>query len=174
MHAMLKALAPSKNELMLGPRVPAASGMPRTSKLIEMGWRPRTSLRDGLALHLGAVLVGHLHPRHRARRRGVARRGRPPDGAAAYGRRVLRPLRRPHPRAAGRRLRGPPIADAARASFASLDLDEDQAGDVRVGRGLDLTLPGDGPHAVFAPGGQFLALDEQRGQQARSVAVFVG
>jgi tRNA pseudouridine55 synthase len=67
-----------------------------------------------------------------------------------------------------------PIADAARASFASLDLDEDQAGDVRVGRGLDLTLPGDGPHAVFAPDGQFLALYEQRGQQARSVAVFVG
>ncbi len=67
-----------------------------------------------------------------------------------------------------------PIADAARASFASLDLDEDQAGDVRVGRGLDLTLPGDGPHAVFAPDGQFLALYEQRGQQARSLAVFVG
>ena len=66
-----------------------------------------------------------------------------------------------------------PIADAARASFASLDLDEDQAGDVRVGRGLDLTLPGDGPHAVFAPDGQFLALYEQRGQQARPVAVFV-
>ena len=66
-----------------------------------------------------------------------------------------------------------PIADAARASFASVDLDEDQAGDVRVGRALDLTLPGDGPHAVFAPGGQFLALYEQRGQQARPVAVFV-
>lgn len=66
-----------------------------------------------------------------------------------------------------------PIADAARASFASLDLDEEQAGDVRVGRGLDLTLPGDGPHAVFAPDGQFLALYEQRGQQARPVAVFV-
>jgi tRNA pseudouridine55 synthase len=66
-----------------------------------------------------------------------------------------------------------PIADAARASFASLDLDEHQAGDVRVGRGLDLTLPGDGPHAVFAPDGQFLALYEQRGPQARPVAVFV-
>ena len=35
------------------------------------------------------------------------------------------------------------------------------------------TLPGDGPHAVFAPDGQFLALYEQRGQQARPVAVFV-
>ena len=66
-----------------------------------------------------------------------------------------------------------PIAYAARASFASVDLDEDRAGDVRVGRARDLTLPGDGPHAVFAPDGQFLALYEQRGQQARPVAVFV-
>jgi tRNA pseudouridine55 synthase len=67
-----------------------------------------------------------------------------------------------------------PIADAARASFASLDLDEEQAAHVRFGRALDLALPGDEPHAVFAPDGQFLALYEQRGQQARSVAVFVG
>jgi tRNA pseudouridine55 synthase len=67
-----------------------------------------------------------------------------------------------------------PIADAARASFASLDLDEEQAAHVRFGRALDLALPGDGPHAVFAPDGQFLALYEQRGEQARSVAVFVG
>ena len=66
-----------------------------------------------------------------------------------------------------------PIADAARASFASLDLDEEQAAHVRFGRALDLALPGDGPHAVFAPDGQFLALYEQRGQQARPVAVFV-
>jgi tRNA pseudouridine55 synthase len=66
-----------------------------------------------------------------------------------------------------------PIADAARASFASLDLDEEQAAHVRFGRALDLALPGDGPHAVFAPDGQFLALYEQRGQQARSVAGFV-
>jgi tRNA pseudouridine55 synthase len=66
-----------------------------------------------------------------------------------------------------------PIAEAARASFASVDLDEEQAGHVRVGRGLDLALPGDGPHAVFAPSGEFLALYEQRGEQARPVAVFV-
>ena len=66
-----------------------------------------------------------------------------------------------------------PIADAARASFASLDLDEEQAAHVRFGRALDLALPGDEPHAVFAPDGQFLALYEQRGQQARPVAVFV-
>lgn len=65
------------------------------------------------------------------------------------------------------------IADAARASFASVDLDDEQAAHVRFGRGLDLDLPGDGPHAVFAPGGEFLALYEQRGERARPVAVFV-
>jgi tRNA pseudouridine55 synthase len=67
-----------------------------------------------------------------------------------------------------------PIADAARASFVSIDLDEEQAVDVRVGRPLDLTLPGPGAHAVFAPGGEFLALYEQQGDQALPVAVFVG
>jgi tRNA pseudouridine55 synthase len=67
-----------------------------------------------------------------------------------------------------------PIGEAARASFPSLDLTDDQAADVRVGRALTLALPGPGPHAVFAPDGTFLALYEQRGEQARSVAVFVG
>jgi tRNA pseudouridine55 synthase len=66
-----------------------------------------------------------------------------------------------------------PIAQAARASFPVVDLGEAQAADVRVGRALDLALGGAGPHAVFAPDGEFLALYEQRGQQARAVAVFV-
>ena len=66
-----------------------------------------------------------------------------------------------------------PIADAARMTFTSVDLDDEQAAHVRFGRGLDLDLPGDGPHAVFAPGGEFLALYEQRGERARPVAVFV-
>lgn len=66
-----------------------------------------------------------------------------------------------------------PIAEAARASFACVELDDEQAGHVRVGRTLDLTLPDDVPHAVFAPDGEFLALYEQHGQQARPVAVFV-
>ena len=66
-----------------------------------------------------------------------------------------------------------PIADAARATFATVDLDDTQAADVRVGRPLDLVLPGEGPHAVFAPGGEFLALYEQRGPRAAPVAVFV-
>ena len=70
-------------------------------------------------------------------------------------------------------LLGGASASRDKAGKLAVDLDEEQAGDVRVGRALDLTLPGDGPHAVFAPGGQFLALYEQRDQQARPVAVFV-
>jgi tRNA pseudouridine55 synthase len=66
-----------------------------------------------------------------------------------------------------------PIADAARATFPSVDLTEADATHVRYGRSLDVALPGDGPHAVFAPDGAFLALYEPRGEQARPVAVFV-
>jgi tRNA pseudouridine55 synthase len=66
-----------------------------------------------------------------------------------------------------------PIADAARATFPAVDLDDEQAAHVRFGRALDLPLPEDGPHAVFAPGGEFLALYERRGERARPVAVFV-
>lgn len=67
------------------------------------------------------------------------------------------------------------IADAARASFASYDLDEKQAGDVRVGRPLALSLPDLAPVAVFAPDGEFLALYAAAGaDSARPVAVFVG
>lgn len=65
-----------------------------------------------------------------------------------------------------------PIAEAARAAFPSIDLTAEQAQDVRFGRKLALSL-GDGPHAVFAPDGEFLALYEQDGEQARAVAVFV-
>ena len=66
-----------------------------------------------------------------------------------------------------------PIADAARSGFASRDLDEAQAGDVRIGRKLDLDLGHPGPVALFAPDGTFLALYEQSGERARAVAVFV-
>jgi tRNA pseudouridine55 synthase len=66
-----------------------------------------------------------------------------------------------------------PIAEAARATFPAVDVDDEQAAHVRVGRALELALPGEGPHAVFAPDGAFLALYEQRGEQARPVAVFV-
>jgi len=67
-----------------------------------------------------------------------------------------------------------PIADAARAAFATYDLDEEQAGDVRVGRKLALALGG--LTAVFAPDGDFLALYEPTADAsvARPVAVFTG
>jgi tRNA pseudouridine55 synthase len=64
-----------------------------------------------------------------------------------------------------------PIAAAARAAFPSVDLDDRAAGDVRVGRPLDLELSG--LSAVFAPDGEFLALYEPRDDRARPVAVFV-
>jgi tRNA pseudouridine55 synthase len=65
------------------------------------------------------------------------------------------------------------LDDAARSSFPSVDLTEDRSVDVRFGRKLALTLPGAGPHALFAPDGEFLALYEQAGDVARAVAVFV-
>jgi len=64
-----------------------------------------------------------------------------------------------------------PIAEAARRTFPSVDLDEQQARDVRFGRALEATLPG--LTAVFAPDGEFLALYEPRDGVARAVAVFV-
>jgi tRNA pseudouridine55 synthase len=64
-----------------------------------------------------------------------------------------------------------PIADAVRAAFPALDLDDAQTAYVRVGRALDLDL-GE-TTAVFAPDGEFLALYRSRGGRARPVAVFV-
>jgi tRNA pseudouridine55 synthase len=66
-----------------------------------------------------------------------------------------------------------PIGVAARTAFPSVDLSEEHALDVRFGRKLALDLGGDGPHALFAPAGEFLALYEQDGPVARAVAVFV-
>jgi tRNA pseudouridine55 synthase len=64
-----------------------------------------------------------------------------------------------------------PIADAARATFPALDLDDAQTGDVRVGRRLDVAL--DRTTALFAPGGEFLALyRESEDGRAKAVAVF--
>jgi tRNA pseudouridine55 synthase len=62
---------------------------------------------------------------------------------------------------------------AARSSFPVLDLDDQRATDVRFGRALPgLDLGGDGAVALFDPDGHFLALYEQRGDDARAVAVF--
>jgi tRNA pseudouridine55 synthase len=65
-----------------------------------------------------------------------------------------------------------PIAAAARAAFPAVELDDRQAGDVRVGRPLEIDLSG--LAAVFAPDGEFLALYEPRDGRARPVAVFTG
>jgi len=62
---------------------------------------------------------------------------------------------------------------AARSSFPTLDLDDARADGVRFGRPLaGLALGSDGPVALFDPEGHFLALYEQRGDDARAVAVF--
>ncbi len=69
-----------------------------------------------------------------------------------------------------------PVLDldhSARRFFPSVDLSEALAQDVRHGRALDLELPASGPHALFSPDGQFLALYEDRDGTARAVAVFV-
>ena len=66
------------------------------------------------------------------------------------------------------------MTDVARASFPSYDLDEHQATSVRFGRKVELDLGHPGAVAVFAPGGEFLALYEQDGELARAVAVFTG
>lgn len=61
-----------------------------------------------------------------------------------------------------------------RLAFASYDLTQEQADDVRFGRTLTSIDLGDpGKVAVFDPAGTFLALYEQRGATARPVSVFV-
>ncbi|MET8703118.1 tRNA pseudouridine(55) synthase TruB [Kitasatospora sp. NPDC058032] len=68
-----------------------------------------------------------------------------------------------------------PIGEAAAAAFPRWDLDADQA--KQLSHGARLKAPGlgvEGPIAVFGPDGTFLALVEEKGGQARPVAVFVG
>jgi tRNA pseudouridine55 synthase len=67
-----------------------------------------------------------------------------------------------------------PLADAARQSFPVVELDDAGATAVRFGRALvGVSMPAPGPVALFAPDHTFLALYEQRGSDARAVAVFV-
>jgi tRNA pseudouridine55 synthase len=67
------------------------------------------------------------------------------------------------------------LSEAARRSFASVEVDAQTATAVRHGRTLpDRALPAAPVVALFDPAGQFLALYEQRGADARAVAVFVG
>ncbi|MBO8192400.1 tRNA pseudouridine(55) synthase TruB [Streptomyces oryzae] len=70
-----------------------------------------------------------------------------------------------------------PLGEAAAAAFPRWDVDEEQAR--RIGNGVQLRMPADcagsgpGPVAVFGPGGQFVALVEDRGGRAKSLAVFM-
>jgi len=66
------------------------------------------------------------------------------------------------------------LDDAAAQVFVVATLDEAAAASVRHGRALpDFVLPAaSGPVAMFGPDGSFLALYEQRGTDARAVAVF--
>jgi tRNA pseudouridine55 synthase len=65
------------------------------------------------------------------------------------------------------------LATAALSSFRTRDLEERQAADVRFGRPLiGVALGSEAPVALFDPAGHFLALYEQRGDDARAVAVF--
>ena len=60
-----------------------------------------------------------------------------------------------------------PIADAARAAFASRDVDDAAA--VVISHGGPLPASGaPGPVAVFGPDGGFLALVEDRGEVTRA------
>jgi len=64
-----------------------------------------------------------------------------------------------------------PIAEAARAVFPAVHLDDSQAADVLVGRRIDVELTG--LSALFAPNGEFLALYQDGDDgRARAVAVF--
>jgi tRNA pseudouridine55 synthase len=67
------------------------------------------------------------------------------------------------------------LASAVRAAFPVVELDSEHAR--AVGHGTVLprqTLPAAGPVAMLGPDGDFLALYEQAGPDARPVAVFVG
>jgi tRNA pseudouridine55 synthase len=67
-----------------------------------------------------------------------------------------------------------PLDDVARRTFPVLDLDAEQAADVRHGRVLQgVDLGARGPVALLDPEGHFQALYEQRGADACAVAVFV-
>ena len=66
------------------------------------------------------------------------------------------------------------LTTVARRCFPTVDLDEAQTRDVRFGRRLEVDLGAEGPVAVLADTGEFLALYEQRGQVAAAVAVFTG
>jgi len=65
-----------------------------------------------------------------------------------------------------------PLGDAAAAAFPRHEVDEETARRLRHGMPIPRTGLGDGPVAVFGPGGDFLALVQDRGPRAKALAVF--
>ncbi|CAL9308716.1 tRNA pseudouridine(55) synthase TruB [Streptomyces sp. SudanB25_2051] len=65
-----------------------------------------------------------------------------------------------------------PIAEAAGAAFPRWEVDERRAKLLLNGVRIDMPAYEKGPVAVFGPEGRFLALVEERGGKAKSVAVF--
>ena len=66
-----------------------------------------------------------------------------------------------------------PIAEAVAAAFPRREVTFEQARVVAHGGRLPAAGLGPGPIGVFAPNGTLLALVEERGGQARPLAVFV-
>lgn len=67
-----------------------------------------------------------------------------------------------------------PIADAVSQAFPRRDVTEEEARLVSHGGRLKAAGLGEGPIGVFAPGGELLALVEEKAGAARPLAVFVG
>ncbi len=65
-----------------------------------------------------------------------------------------------------------PIAEAAAAAFPRWEVDERRAKLLLNGVRIDMPPHGSNPVAVFDPAGRFLALVEDRGGKAKSLAVF--
>ncbi|MCW2942287.1 MAG: tRNA pseudouridine 55 synthase [Actinomycetia bacterium] len=66
-----------------------------------------------------------------------------------------------------------PIGDAVTAAFPRREVSEDQARSVAHGGRLPAAGLGPGPVGVFGPDGTLLALVEEQGEVAKSLAVFV-
>ena len=65
------------------------------------------------------------------------------------------------------------LADAARMSFPTINVEASAAHDVALGRELPFAVPGD-PAGILGPDGDLLALYRPAGAISRPVAVFVG
>lgn len=65
------------------------------------------------------------------------------------------------------------IADAARAQFACIELEESQVTDLRHGKRIKVEDKFEGPAAAFGPDGSLVAMVERSGSQVKSLVVFV-